>query len=114
MADPRDAELSVAVRETDRSIVMELGGELDVATAGKVRDALWQFDLEAGIEMCADLSELDFIDSSGMGVLVNACRRVRASGGRFSSICRGDVLRALQIAGLFEYLAVRPATRASS
>lgn len=108
MANPRTAGLSLSVRETDRRIVMELGGELDLSNAGEVRDALCRFDLEDHIEMLADLSDLEFIDSSGMGVLVNACRRVRKSDGRFITLCDGDVFRTLQIAGLVEYLAARP------
>lgn len=112
MANLEPVELAIVRREKDRLVVMELAGNLDVSTAGKLREALLQLDLDGGLSVHMDLSRLAFLDSSGMGVLVYACRRLRASSGSFSTACSNDAFRALQIGGLVEYLDVSAADQA--
>jgi anti-sigma B factor antagonist len=101
------AELTVETADRKGVTVVELAGELDVTTAGDLRAALQEIDLDGGIEVRTDLSRLEFLDSSGMGVLVSACRRIREAGGAFSAVCGdGEARRALEIAGLLGYLGV--------
>jgi anti-anti-sigma factor len=52
-----------------------------------------------------DLTDTTFIDSTAIGVLVSACKRVRASNGAFSVRCsKGGVQSVLKLAGLAELL----------
>ena len=105
MAEVERAELKVEVRPSGGVTLVELEGDLDVSTAETLRQELIKLDLDAGIEVRVNLSRLDFLDSSGMGVLVNACRRVRRSGGSFTTVCAaGNARRVLEITGLADYL----------
>ena len=70
-----DASMTLAVgRSRHRGVtVLALAGELDVGTAGTLRDVL-----SAAIEdgpVVADLRAVEFIDSMGLGALVAARRR---------------------------------------
>jgi anti-sigma B factor antagonist len=105
MVDTTSAALKVMVRHSHRTIVVDVCGELDLSTADTLRDALLQVRFDRGVTVHVDLSRLDFLDSSGMGVLVAACRRVTAAGGAFAVCCdEGGVRRSLEIAGLREFL----------
>lgn len=51
---------------------------------------------------------MTFLDSSGIGVIISACKRVRASGGTLSVTCgSGSVRRSIEIMGLVDYLEVQ-------
>ena len=59
--------------------VVPLSGDIDLATAPALRARLTDL-LDGGCSLVLDLRELRFIDSTGLGVLVGALRRVRADG----------------------------------
>lgn len=74
-------------------------GELDLATAPELEEALVSA-IEAGDEVVLDLRELEFMDSSGVRVLVVAHTR---GAGRFSLIAadpKSPVTKILAISGL--------------
>ena len=58
---------------------LNLAGELDVAGVGRLQDRLDSV-ARAGETVVLDLSELTFIDSSGLNVLVTATKRARRDG----------------------------------
>lgn len=77
-----------------------LTGELDVATADQLDEALQGVEKEASI-LVLDLGELSFIDSSGLRVLVRSNRRLEAAGSRLVVGAASDAVeRALAISGL--------------
>jgi anti-sigma B factor antagonist len=95
----------VTVRETGNVTIVALAGELDLATAGTLRETLLMFELDGGINLAIDLRRLSFLGSTGIGIIVAACKRIRAGGGTFSVWCDdGLTRRTLEIAGLVDYL----------
>jgi anti-sigma B factor antagonist len=60
-------------------------GEVDVSQAVVLRDTL-AAGLAPGVIVLADLSEVPFIDSSGIGILVTAHRQAAACGGAFAVV----------------------------
>ncbi len=58
---------------------IELIGELDISVAGRVRDRLDAL-AEAGTTVVLDLSRLDFIDSSGINVIITYHRQAAQEG----------------------------------
>jgi anti-sigma B factor antagonist len=82
MNDPEPG-LAFAVEAGDDagSPSLTVRGEIDVATAPQLRVALSRA-LDAGARrITVDVRDVPFIDSSGLGVLVGALRRLRESGG---------------------------------
>jgi anti-anti-sigma factor len=55
-------------------------GELDLCTAPLLAEALVR-ELDAAVELLLDLSEVSFLDSSGLHAIVSAARAARAKGG---------------------------------
>ena len=83
--------------------VVRLHGEVDVYTSPELKELLDSVVLgdAAGETIVIDLSGLDFIDSTGLGVLVGALKRARAGGGDVT--LRGpqpSILKVLEITGL--------------
>ena len=85
-------ELSLASREVAGHTVVEVRGEVDVYTAGALRERLLA-TIEGGARsVVVDLDRVDFLDSTGLGVLVGALKRLKLAGGRLALVCDSEKL----------------------
>lgn len=106
------ADLKVAVDVSGGRMVVRVGGEIDLATVPALRDALAAAQARHRAEglngpVAVDVSDVRFIDASGLGVLVAAARRGREGGGDL--VLRDPsprMYRLLELTGLFDALAV--------
>jgi anti-sigma B factor antagonist len=71
----------VSVEDRDGWQVLTLAGEVDVASAPRLRDRLVQLITDGPPQVVVDLSGLSFIDSMGLGALVSGLKRARAHAG---------------------------------
>lgn len=77
-----------------------VAGELDLATAPKLQEALAQAIADSG-EVLIDFSRCTFIDSTGLSAIVAAARRLDEDGRRLAiTALRGQPLNVFGIAGL--------------
>ena len=96
-------ELTIDLRTVDGSdiLLFKLRGSLDLATAPTVRAALTDAAEEEGHDVIVDLTSLEFLDSTGLGVLIGAHRRAAERGGSFRLVVSdGPIARLLNITGL--------------
>jgi anti-sigma B factor antagonist len=83
--------IEVAVTTEDGLAVVTPRGELDVAGTPALEDAIAQATETPGLEgIVIDLSELEFMDSSGLRAVVMADQRVRGEGLRFALVPGGE------------------------
>ena len=96
-------EFSMTVRDLPDIHVVTLYGELDAATSDGLADALVE---ASGSTLVVDLSDLTFMDSSGIGALVVARNRVLANGLGQLVITRPTAIvrAALEIVGLSSWI----------
>jgi anti-sigma B factor antagonist len=88
-------------RPSDALAVVTLAGEVDIFTAPKFDEALRRGVDEGAHQIIVDFSEVTFIDSTALTVLVVGGKRLRANKGELFIVCGlGNVRRLLQIAGL--------------
>lgn len=88
--------------------VLSVHGEIDLGTAPAVREALLPvLEHEIG-PLVLDLSEVTFMDSTGVHVLVDTLRRLEPQNRRLAIVCRegGQVHRLLALVGLLDTLTV--------
>jgi anti-anti-sigma factor len=64
--------------------VIALQGELDLDNAQVLDDELRRVELSDAVDIVVDLAQLEFIDSTGLRVLLVAARRSAANGDRLS------------------------------
>lgn len=83
--------------------LVKLNGELDMATAGLLRDEL-SGRLNDGVkDLAVDLSNLTFIDSSGLSVMVFGLRLATAKGGSLVLVAPGSqAMRVFDASGLLK------------
>ncbi len=93
--------LDIVVDERAGWSVLELVGQLDVATAPELRQALQEAQYGGGARVVVDLTRVEFLDSFGLGVLVGGLKRARLQGGRFVLAGAGPrVQRIFEVTGL--------------
>lgn len=94
-------ELSLQTRAVADRTVLEVGGEIDVYTAPRLRERLLELIAEGERELLVDMEAVEFLDSTGLGVLVGVQRLVAAQGGHLSLICSQErILKVFRITGL--------------
>jgi anti-sigma B factor antagonist len=92
------------IRTQDGVTFVDLRGELDLATAAELRECLTIPEVFDSPRVRIDLEQVAFLGSTGIGLLVSACKRSRTTGGAFSVRGANDMVRrVLEVAGLVEY-----------
>ena len=74
-------DLTLTTREEGDRTVVVVGGEIDVYTAPKLREQLVDLVNAGRYHLVIDMEAVDFLDSTGLGVLVGGLKRVRAHDG---------------------------------
>lgn len=95
--------LVVTVESRGKLAIVELAGELDIATAPQAGQALTDALSAGHTAIIFDLSGLAFCDSTGLRLLVRAHRELTTAGGRLAIAgATGMVAQVLQVSGLTE------------
>jgi anti-sigma B factor antagonist len=96
-----DAE--VPVRREGGCTIVEVAGEIDVHSAPQLHQALSEAVAAGVLCLVVDLEAVEFMDSSGLGVLVGALKRTRSQGGSLHLVCsRQPILKLFRVTGLTE------------
>jgi anti-sigma B factor antagonist len=81
--------------------VIAVSGEIDVYTAPRLREMLIRLVDEEKYHLIVDMEGVEFLDSTGLGVLVGGLKRVRSHDGGIDLVCtQGRILRIFRITGL--------------
>lgn len=101
-------DLRLDVHEQDGWSVLEVAGEIDVATAPRLREQLISLVNDQRYRIVVDLEAVDFIDSTGLGVLIGALKRVRTHDGELVLVVTEPrILKVFEITGLLNVFLVR-------
>jgi anti-sigma B factor antagonist len=99
------SNFSVEVRDQDRAVVIGVSGELDLASSPALERELEREAASNAELVVVDLRKLEFMDSTGLSVLVRAHQRATENGQRFG-VVRGpqQVERLLSLTGVADRL----------
>ena len=74
--------------------VLQINGEIDMATGPQLRQRIVQYVQEGHVNIIIDLTEAsDFIDSTGLGVLIGGLKRTRSHDGDLQCIGLSESLK---------------------
>ena len=81
--------------------VLAVKGEVDVYSAPRLREKLVELVSQGHRQIVVDLEGVDFLDSTGLGVLVGGLKRLRSHDGDLSLVCtQARILKVFEITGL--------------
>jgi anti-sigma B factor antagonist len=94
-------DLEVETSQAGDATVLSLRGEIDVYTAPRLRQAIVDL-VDGGVRgIVVDMGGVDFLDSTGLGVLVEGLKRTRGKDGNLSIVATQDkILKIFDITGL--------------
>jgi anti-anti-sigma factor len=105
-----DNHFRVELRTEDRASVFAISGELDLASAPELESHIAQAFQSGAKMVIVDLRELEFIDSTGLSVLVKAHQQAQEAGCELGIVNGGaQVRRLLSLTGVTERLRVADA-----
>jgi anti-sigma B factor antagonist len=100
-SDERFARLDSATRWIGRRAVITLRGDIDMATAAQFKAAMDGAVGSGALEVWVDLTEIDFMDSTGLHALVALRSRANELSLGLTVICpEGPARRTIRIGGL--------------
>jgi anti-sigma B factor antagonist len=94
------------IERTNGFVVVTLAGELDLYNASTVREALFACCAESPERIIIDLSGVKFIDSTALGVLIEARTQLPNRNGFLLAAPGLETRRALEISGLDRHFSV--------
>ena len=107
-------DLTLATREVDGITIVSVGGEIDVYTAPKLRDKITELVGEGRYHLVVDMEAVEFLDSTGLGVLVGGLKKVRAHEGSLELVCNADrLLKIFKITGLAKVFVIHSSADAA-
>ena len=95
--------MKTSIQEIDGRLVVTLSGELDTAAAAEAEAALKPLLESNGRDVVIDCTELEYIASSGLRILLSILKKVKADGGRVTLKNVNEVIRdVLELTGFIK------------
>ena len=80
---------------------VDIAGEVDVYTSPQLKQDLVSMAERGYKQVIVNLSQVEYLDSTGLGVLIGGLKRMREAGGNLSLVAPGmRILRIFEITGL--------------
>jgi anti-sigma B factor antagonist len=99
--------LGLSTRVENHSVIVSVEGDLDIATAGDLHEHVLSAVDAHGPWLILDLSRLEFMDSSGLNVVINAYRTVKEHGGSLALAAPNErVTKVVRLVGLHRQVPV--------
>jgi len=114
---PETLALTVSLRGTretrDNCQLLRLAGLLDAFSEPTFRKVLDKCVEEGPFNIILDLSQIDFIDSSGIGALVQIAKKIQGSGGSLQLITNPRVMQTVKMVRLEQFFKLQPSVEAA-
>ncbi|UCZ53688.1 STAS domain-containing protein [Bacillus shivajii] len=104
--------LQIDIQEQNNADVVYLTGEVDVYTSAKLKESLAPLTEKGQNTLIVDLSQVSYIDSTGLGIFIGALKSVDKAGGTLKISGVNDrVKRLFEITGLNEVIDIDASQR---
>ena len=102
-------ELAVSRQSVGGYPVVAVSGEVDVYSAPALKESLTELLQSGASTVVVDLSDVAFLDSTGLGALVEARAATTEAGGSLPIVCSHErILKLFTITGLDGVFAIHP------
>jgi anti-sigma B factor antagonist len=100
------ADLELESRPSDDGTTVVVRGEVDMATAPQLRDTLLELVEGGASRVTLDCRGLDFLDSSGIGVLIAVKKQLGDGGSLTLEAPPAHVRKVLDLTGVSEHVTI--------
>ena len=111
MAIPEQLNLTVSLRGTrevgDKYQIFRLTGLLDAFSEPSFRKAIGQYIDEGPQHIILSLAQIDFVDSSGLGALVQLVKKAQTAGGTMQIVTNPRVTQTVKLVRLEKFLSLQ-------
>ena len=99
--------MNVEINQSNSRIEVLVSGEIDAYTAPQLKEAVYPLANQEQVDMVINLSEVSFMDSTGLGIVVGLFKVVKSHNGKFIIIGLSNRLKRLfAITGLAEIIQI--------
>ena len=93
-----------------RTLLVRLGGELDHHTCAKVKEEADRMIRSTNaVNIIFDFSDLSFMDSSGIGMIMGRYKKIRTLGGKVAAFgVNAQILRIMEMSGIDKIIKLTP------
>jgi anti-sigma B factor antagonist len=101
-------DIKINTRELgDQAQAVEVIGEIDVYTSPKVKEIISELIEKGNYQLVVNLEGVRYIDSTGLGVLIGALKKVREKDGSISLVCTNPQIKKIfNITGLVKIFGI--------
>ncbi|MBO0899522.1 STAS domain-containing protein [Cellulomonas sp. zg-ZUI222] len=100
-------DVQVTTEDFGVRTVLHVTGEIDVASADRLRERVSVLLSDGRTDLVVDLTGVTFMDSTGLGLLVGALKRARLLGGRLVLVVDSErLLKVFRITGLTQVFTI--------
>ena len=93
--------MTVTTTEARGCTLVAMAGELDIYTAPNLSEVISEMIRDGKYNLVIDLTRVEFLDSTALGVLVGALKKIKASNGSLQLVCNEDrLLKIFRMTGL--------------
>jgi anti-sigma B factor antagonist len=94
--------------------VLRVAGQVDAYTAPALRERIRDLTAKGAVHVIADMSRVDFLDSTGLGVLVGGLKRLRGHDGSLTLVISATpIFRIFEMTGLTRVFQVHLSVQAA-
>lgn len=105
LEDPTSSSLTISTTHHGDLAIVTVAGSIDLLTAQQLTDAVSTIAADDPAGLIIDLSEVEFLASVGMSILL-AAKQAVGSHGRFAVVAGGATHTPLQVGGLGEFILI--------
>jgi anti-sigma B factor antagonist len=100
-------DIKVETKQIKNSHIISVQGEIDVYTSPRVKETINELIEKENYNLIINLEEVRYIDSTGLGVLIGALKKVREHNGSINLICTNPQIKKIfNITGLVKIFGI--------
>jgi len=107
--------LSIDTVKGNNQMIVHVSGEVDIYTAPDLKKQLLELTKQEGQSVVVDLSHVNYMDSTGIGVFISALKSTKENESHLKLVnLQSQVMRLFDITGLNEIIEIQPEIRGVS
>jgi anti-sigma B factor antagonist len=100
-------DIKVDTKQFKKGYVITVQGEIDVYTSPRVKETINELIEKENYNLIINLEDVRYIDSTGLGVLIGALKKVREHNGSINLICTNPQIKKIfNITGLVKIFGI--------